>query len=414
MAFTTVYSACEASDRGQPNIQRRDTNAWMRPLCLLALYALMALVILIPRAACASPVRSAQSSIFSNDTGVFEQLKNCNGVTADEALQTARSTQIDANFKDSTGANVTDIVEDKSNGSDIHRALVSEVKTYNYWIFGRYVTFVLDYSNPDELALYEQKAADEAAREQASKDLNSCVGKTADEAYDLAQLAECKATFLDIADVDITSIVANPKNGSDVHKALVLEVANRHKFLFFKESVTFKLDYEEPVAKKKRNEKQTQEENERQTLEALNSCKGKTAQEVKELAEELGYEVTYCDRFAVDVTKAVVNGSEDSEIANAVVTKAEVTEQSLFSKGSVSVVLDYVDPDAEFARKESQLRVDNREEVLQSVGKSAGQTQILVESRTSQTSSAMPRRAPPFVGQRSQASPSMTIRNNTS
>lgn len=353
---------------------------WMRALVAFVLCGLLVSAALYPHAASASVRPATNASLFSNSTGVFEELRACKGKTADEALDTARTAGVDANFKDSADANVTEIVEDKSNGSKIHDALVTDVKTYNYWIFGRYVTFILAYNNPDELAAYQQKAADKAAREEASKNLDACVGMTADEAYELAQIADCKAKFLDSADVDVTSIVADAENGSDVHEALVVEVTDHHSFWFFGESITFRLEYTEPVSKKKRDEKAAQEKSKTQAAEELKSCEGKPAREAYELADILGYEVSFFDRFDVDVTKAVVNGGDDSEAAAAAVTKVEVKEPSFLSPGSVTITLDYVDPDAEYARNEGQLRTENREEILNSKGKSAGKTQELVES----------------------------------
>lgn len=383
MASTTATDTSMASHLREGAKRANGIMPLAHALTALVLCGLLTTVTFSPRRAYANLAYTANASIFSgfsDSTGVFDQLNDCKGQTADQALDTARLVGIDANFKDSSGATVTEIVEDASNNSKIHKALVTEVRTYNYWVFGRYVTFVLDYSNPTELALYEELAADDAARKQASKDLDNCVGRTADQAYELTQLADCKAKFLDSADVDVTSIVADTENGSDVHEAIVIQIVDRHKLLFFKEEVTLRLDYEEPVAKKKREEKEAKERSKNQAVDELSSCEGKTAKEAEKLAETLGYEATFLDKYGVDITRAVVNGLEDSEVANALVSNVDVKTPSLFSPGSVTIKLDYVDPDAELERNGAQLRMENREEILNSVGKSAGKTQELVES----------------------------------
>ena len=109
----------------------------------------------------------------------------------------------------------------------------------------------------------EQKAADEKReaeeaeakkkQEEGKKALEACKDKTAAEAKKVADGTEYKPRFNDSHGVDVTESV---KDDSDAGKAKVTSVEVKDKGLLTDASVTFTLDYEDPEAKKKREEEE--------------------------------------------------------------------------------------------------------------------------------------------------------------
>lgn len=223
----------------------------------------------------------------------------------------------------------------------------------------------------------EREAAEEKKRDDAQASVEACEGKTADQALKAAKDAGYSYTFQDAFDVDVTSDVEDANNGSSVHTALVTEVSSSQGWFIFGASVTFKLDYTDPAAKKERDEEEAEEKRREAAVEALESCEGETAAKAAELAEAAEYEPTFYDSFGVDVTKDVQSAAADSDIAKAPVVSVEAYPGGFFLAPWVEVTLDYVDPVAAQERKEAE----TREAILGRVDKSAGKTQIFIDKR---------------------------------
>lgn len=109
----------------------------------------------------------------------------------------------------------------------------------------------------------EQKAADEKRKaeeaeakkkqEEGKKALEACKDKTAAEAKKVAEGTDYKPWFNDSHGVNVTESVADD---SDAGKAKVTSVEVKDGGFFSGASVTFTLDYEDPEAKKKREEEE--------------------------------------------------------------------------------------------------------------------------------------------------------------
>ena len=117
------------------------------------------------------------------------------------------------------------------------------------------------YASKDAEEEAERKAAEEKeqkekeAAEQAKKSIEDCKGKTADEGLKAAKDANYTATFEDKDGVDVTEDVENANNKSKAHKAKITNV----EITDFLDDVTFTLDYEDPEAKKAREEEEARE-----------------------------------------------------------------------------------------------------------------------------------------------------------
>lgn len=118
------------------------------------------------------------------------------------------------------------------------------------------------YASKDAEKEAEKKAAEEKeqqekeAAEQAKKTVEGCKGKTAEEGLKAAKDANYSASFEDKDGVDVTSDVENADSKSDVRKAKITEVEITS---FLGDYVTFTLDYEDPEAKKAREEEAAKE-----------------------------------------------------------------------------------------------------------------------------------------------------------
>ncbi len=122
-------------------------------------------------------------------------IEDCKGKTADEGLKAAKDANYSASFEDKDGVDVTDDVEDASNKSDVHKAKITEVEVTNF--LGDYVTFTLDYEDPEAKKAREEeakakeeaeaKAKEEAEAEAKRKEEESKV-LTVDNCEDLAKL----------------------------------------------------------------------------------------------------------------------------------------------------------------------------------------------------------------------------------
>ncbi|MBR3318865.1 MAG: hypothetical protein IKG21_13700 [Atopobiaceae bacterium] len=190
----------------------------------------------------------------------------------------------------------------------------------------------------------EEAAAREAAEKKKEEDkqaLENCVGKTADEALEIARGTEFEYRFVDDFKVDVTDDVNAVSNGAEVHTAKVREVEVGDGGWFSGPNVTFHLDFTDPVAEKERQRKEKeaeaeaakreaeeaervkqaeaeaarreQEEAEKAALEAqkkkdqdlLEGCAGKTAEEAYETAEASVLAFRFLDSYDVDVTQSV-------------------------------------------------------------------------------------------------------------
>ena len=113
-------------------------------------------------------------------------IEGCKGKTADEGLKAAKDADYTAWFEDKDGVDVTDDVEDSGNESDVHTAKIVDVTITNF--LGDYVTFKLDYEDPEAKKAREEEEAKEAEetrkREEANKVLNT------DNCEDLVKLLE--------------------------------------------------------------------------------------------------------------------------------------------------------------------------------------------------------------------------------
>ena len=114
-----------------------------------------------------------------------------------------------------------------------------------------------DDKDAEKKAADEKREAEEAEakkkQEEGKKALEACKDKTAAEAKKVADGTDYKPRFNDSHGVDVTGSV---NDGSDAGKAKVTLVEVKDKGLLSDASVTFTLDYEDPAAKKKREEEE--------------------------------------------------------------------------------------------------------------------------------------------------------------
>lgn len=204
------------------------------------------------------------------------------------------------------------------------------------------------------------------------KEVNACKGMTADEALEVAEKVEIAATFEDSAGVDVTEYVKDSSNGSDVHGAIVKEVETYDLWLLGK-SVTFTLDYTDPVEQAKREKEKKEEAKRKKALKAVEACKGKTADEALELARKADCAATFEDSAGVDVTSDVEDAKNKSDVHDALVTKVE-RKSSWFFGESVVFSLDYVDPVAKQEREEEAAKEKDRQEALEELAACKGKT----------------------------------------
>ena len=228
-------------------------------------------------------------------------LNACKGKTASEAYNVAKGTEYPPIFKDSYDVDVTSDVKKAAADSELGQSLVSAVEVNEGgWFSDKSVIFTLDYTDPAAQKERDDKAAADKARAQADKDILTCKGKTADEAFEIASRSSYKPRFIDSFEVDVTDDVKDDSNGSDVHAAKVNKVETTEGGLFSSASVTFTLDYTDPEAKAKREEKEAEEaarkqaekeekEAEEQLKRSIEDCKGKTVLEAYKLVKDSGY-----------------------------------------------------------------------------------------------------------------------------
>lgn len=300
----------------------------------------------VPRIAYAWPFEAAVNAASKNsDEDPFASLKACKGKSADYALKSAQDSGIDANFVDSFDVDVTEYVTDAKNGSEVHKAKVTEVKTHDLWILGKSVTFVLDYTDPNAKKERDEKDKSKNDKKEAEKKLGSCVGSSAWEAYELSQTAGYGITFEDSFGIDVTEDVIDGGKTSDVGKASVTDIKLSDPWLFVPGSATAQLDYVEPEAAQEREmEKQRKQKEQefRKNKASIEGTEGEPIGKAQQLIDGLGYDYEIRDVYGTDVTKKVRKAKKGTGIRKSIVTSVTVSDD--FESPFAIFDIDYNDP----------------------------------------------------------------------
>lgn len=149
-------------------------------------------------------------------------------------------------------------------------------------------------------------------------------------------------------------------------------------------SADFESTDEKRAEKEEKRQKEEQEKKENHNI--IEACVDKTADDALAAAQKTGYEPVFLDFYDVDVTEDVLDTYNGSEVHNAIVLKATPSDGWFLAGPKATFILDYTDPEAaqereeEARRKEKEeLRRKSRTEISDSVGKSVGKTQELVD-----------------------------------
>ena len=190
-----------------------------------------------------------------------------------------------------------------------------------------------DGADKEEKAGNEEKSKENVA--QKAKDdklaLEACEGKLASEAYAIAESTDYKARFEDVSGKDVTSDVASDVDGgSEAGNAKVASVDIDDGGWFFKPSVKFTLDYEDPASRKAREEKEAKEAAREQAKKALEECKGKSAAEALEVVDSSGFNYRFLDPDKEDITsdvkdEAYEGASKQAKVKSVRVSGSDVT-----------------------------------------------------------------------------------------
>ena len=211
------------------------------------------------------------------------------------------------------------------------------------------------------------------AETSAEETINGCKGKTAEEALSTARELDYKAKFVDTADVDVTGRVED-ENAGDVRKAKVGSVELKGGFLFFRPSVTFKIEYTDEDAASKRKA-------ESDRREALEGCVGKTASEAYGLAKESGYVYRFIDLRDRDIADHLKDGSGGEAVNNAPVKNVKFEEGWLFLPETVVFTVDCVDMKAKMKGPLSDEEWTEDSKAIEAcAGKSAAEAIAVAES----------------------------------
>ena len=143
----------------------------------------------------------------------------------------------------------------------------------------------------------ERKDA-EKKKQKDIKDLNACVGKTAEEALEVAEGTDYESVFVDSFDVDVTKDVESKKSKSDARKAKVAEVEISEGSWISSPSATFKLDYTDPEAAKKREEEEAERKKQEEEAERKKKEEEEERQRAEEAAAASKYEYAYVRRMS--------------------------------------------------------------------------------------------------------------------
>lgn len=221
----------------------------------------------------------------------------------------------------------------------------------------------------------EQEKADAAKKtEDAKAALTECKGKTAYEALAAAQSTDFEPRFEDSYEVDVTDDVKQASKDSELGSALVTDVQIEDESFFWDASVTFKLDYVDPAAKKERDDKAAADAAKKKADEEVKVCKGKTADEALALAEKSSYTPSFRDSYDVNVTDDVKDSTNGSAVHDAPVVAVQTDEGGWFFGPSVTFVLDYVDPEAEAQRQKEAAEKAAKEQAAKDLENCVGKT----------------------------------------
>ena len=340
MVVNSLKPFGEASQQeGRDNLQVKRLSVLMVFICTM-----LSILIGVHRPAFAlSGEVTAKAASKSKGGDALESLKSCKGKTADSALKSAQKAGIDAEFVDSFDVDVTESVTDASNGSDVHKATVTEVKTHDLWLLGKSVTFVLDYTDPDAKSDRDEKADEENNRKKAVEKLGSCIGDTAWKAYELSKAAGYEIAFEDSFGIDVTKDVIEGGESSDAGKATVTDIEMSDPWLFVSGSARAKIDYVEPKAARKR-EKEERRKQEEQALKenktSIEKTKGGPVGKAQQLVEKIGCSYEIKDEYDADVTEEVCKAKKGSGIRKATVTSVAFNND--VASPLVTIGIDYV------------------------------------------------------------------------
>lgn len=306
-------------------------------------------------------------------------LEGCKGKTAAEALDIARGTDYECCFLDDFDVDVTDDVKTAADGSELSEAKVGKVEIdEGGWFSSAGVTFRLDYVDLDaarerkekeeqaaadkerQQKEQEEKEAAKAKKEQDRKDIEACKGKTAAEAYAVAEGTDYPFRFVDSFDVEVTdNVKAAAKAGAQKASADEAEekdaVANgdgktvsgekeageEPSTSDAKSEAAAKGDDSESSAK---GEDATRDEESDSTADGKDSTNEESAKDAKADAAATTAEDAKADAKTADKNGGKAVSEEVSKVGEAAVTEVEVSEDGLFSEAGVTFHLDYVDP----------------------------------------------------------------------
>lgn len=290
-------------------------------------------------------------------------IENGRGMTAKEALETAKEADLSYDFVDANEVDVTDSVVDAKEGSEILGSKVTDVEI-DGGFFGDTAIFTLDYVD---------KEAEE--KEEARKAVENIKGGTAEEALAAAKTAGYKYDFIDANDVNVTSSVNNAKDRSEILESKVVDVDLKTSF-FGGTKATFTLDYVDKVAaeRKKAEEKKRkeQEEKQKEDRKAIEACKGKTAKEAIELAKDADFHYWVCDAKGNAISLGYDENKLTDEILGSKVT--DIKFSNGYGSTTVELMLDYVDKEEEAREKAKEEEKKAKEAAQKAVEDIKGKT----------------------------------------
>ena len=336
-------------------------------------------------------------------------LEACKGKTAAEALDIARGTDYECRFLDDFEVDVTDDVKTAADGSELSEAKVGKVEiNEGGWFSSAGVTFRLDYVDPDaarerkekeeqeaaekerQQKEQEEKEAAKAKKEQDRKDIEACKGKTAAEAYAVAEGTDYPFRFVDSFDVEVTDNVklaaraaaqtasadeAEEKdavaNGDGKTVSGEKGAGEKPSTSNAKSEAAAKSGESESSAKGEDATKGEESDstadgkdstNEESAKDAKADAAATTAEDAKADAktdtattegskadakatsENADAKDAKTDAKATEKNADKAASEEVSKVGEAAVTEVEVSEDGLFSEAGVTFHLDYVDP----------------------------------------------------------------------
>ena len=261
----------------------------------------------------------------------------CKGKKADQALKVAKEEGYSYTFRDAYDVDVTGDVEDASNGSSVHSAVVTEVSSSQAWfIVEASVTFKLDYADPAAKEERDKEEAEKKRQEAAVKKLESCEGETAAKALELAEAAGYEAKFFDLYGNDVTDDVSSAKGKDAILRVLVTHVDTYPDGFFSNARAEISLDYTDPEYQREMEEAELREK--------MLARVGKSAGKMQAFIDKNGYQLKMLDLYGADVTKRVRKAEKGSKIRRAKVTNVEIEEGLKGEKPTAIVEIDFATP----------------------------------------------------------------------